>query len=491
MATDISTTTTELPESRVRVEAEVGPGEVERRVTQAAKALARNIRVPGFRAGKAPPPIVIKRVGREAVLDEAVRESLGGWYRAAIDDAHVVPVGDPEVDLGELPKEGEPLKFSIEIGVRPKATLGDYKDLEVSKRDAAVPDSAVDDEVDRLRERAAKLETVDRQAQRGDFVVMDFAGSVDGTPFPGGEGRDQMIELGSGRLVPGFEDQLEGAVGGEERTITITFPEDYGASELAGQEAEFAVTVREVKAKQLPELDDEFAEEAGFDTLDELREDIRTRMAAEEESADRDGVPRGRAGRRGRERDARGPGRARSRRARARCGSRCSTRSRTRASTARRTCACPAGRRRRRSSPPSRTRRPRCAARRCSPRWPRRSRWSRPRRRCSRPSPRRRPASASSPKKLLERLKSNGRLDSLKDDLAQRKALDLVAESAKPVGACGVRRQIPDHRDVHDPGRTTRGGPRQPVASLRPSGTARAVSHLKDSSVRSETKRGP
>ena len=133
MATDISTTTTELPESRVRVEAEVGPGEVERRVTQAAKALARNIRVPGFRAGKAPPPIVIKRVGREAVLDEAVRESLGGWYRAAIDDAHVVPVGDPEVDLGELPKEGEPLKFSIEIGVRPKATLGDYKDLEVAQ----------------------------------------------------------------------------------------------------------------------------------------------------------------------------------------------------------------------------------------------------------------------------------------------------------------------------------------------------------------------
>ena len=113
---------------------------------------------------------------------------------------------------------------------------------------------------------------------------MDFAGSVDGTPFPGGEGRDQMIELGSGRLVPGFEDQLEGAVGGEERTVTITFPDDYGAPELAGKEAEFAVTVREVKAKQLPELNDEFAEEAGFDTLDELREDIRTRMATEDES---------------------------------------------------------------------------------------------------------------------------------------------------------------------------------------------------------------
>ena len=139
MATDISTTTTELPESRVRVEAEVGPAEVERRMTQAAKLLARNIRVPGFRAGKAPPPVVIKRVGREAVLDEAVRESLGSWYRAAIDDAHVVPVGEPEVDLGELPEEGEPLKFSIEIGVRPKATLGDYKGLEVGKREPERP----------------------------------------------------------------------------------------------------------------------------------------------------------------------------------------------------------------------------------------------------------------------------------------------------------------------------------------------------------------
>src|SRR3954467_2422693 len=168
MATDISTTTTELPESRVRVEAEVGPAELERRMTQAARLLAPNNRVPGFRAGKAPPPVVIKRVGREAVLDEAVRESLGGWYRQAIDDARVIPVGEPDVDLGELPAEGQPLKFSIEIGVRPKATLGEYKGLEVPKREARVSDSAIGEELDQLRERAAKLETVDRQAARGD-----------------------------------------------------------------------------------------------------------------------------------------------------------------------------------------------------------------------------------------------------------------------------------------------------------------------------------
>jgi trigger factor len=285
MATDpVTTTVTELPESRVRVEAEVPATEVSKRVDVAARALARSMRVPGFRPGKAPAPVVIKRVGREAVLDEAVRESIGGWYTAAIEDAKVVPVGEPDLDLSPLPGEGEPLKFAIEIGVRPPAKLGDYKGLEVPRRDAEASDEAVNEEIERLRERSAKVETVDRPAGRGDFVVMDFTGSVDGTPFAGGEGRDQMVELGSGRLVPGFEEQLEGAGAGEERTIEVTFPEDYQAAELAGQEAEFAVTVKEVKAKDLPELDDEFAEEAGFDTLDELRDDIRSRISESESS---------------------------------------------------------------------------------------------------------------------------------------------------------------------------------------------------------------
>jgi trigger factor len=280
----VTTNVTELPESRVRVEAEVPAAEVAKRVEQAARGLARGMRVPGFRPGKAPAPVVIKRVGREAVLDEAVRESIAGWYTAAIEDAKVVPVGEPDLDLSALPGEGEPLKFAIEIGVRPPAKLGDYKGLEVPRRDADASDEAVDEEIERLRERSAKLETVDRPAGRGDFVVMDFAGSVDGTPFAGGEGRDQMVELGSGRLVPGFEDQLEGAGAGEERTVKVTFPEDYQATELAAKDAEFAVTVKEVKAKDLPELDDEFAEEAGFDTLDELRDDIRSRISESESS---------------------------------------------------------------------------------------------------------------------------------------------------------------------------------------------------------------
>ena len=285
MATSgVSTTVTELPESRVRVQAEVSPDEIERRVQGAARALGRSLRVPGFRAGKVPPPIVIQRIGRPAVLDEAVRDSIGQWYSAAIDDAHIVPVGEPELDLGELPNEGQPLLFSIEIGVRPTARLGDYKGLEVGRESAEVADEAIDAELDRLRERTARLETEDRPAGKGDFVVMDYLGSIEGTPFAGGEGRDQMIELGSGRLIPGFEEQLEGATAGEERTLNVNFPDDYGAAELAGKAAEFAVTVKEVKAKKLPELDEEFALEQGFDTIDELREEIASQIGKAQEA---------------------------------------------------------------------------------------------------------------------------------------------------------------------------------------------------------------
>jgi len=278
----VTTTVEDLPESRVRVQAEVAPEEIDRRVAQAARALGRDLRVPGFRAGKVPPPVIIKRVGRDAVLDEAIRESLARWYTAAIAAAAIVPVGDPDIDLGDPPAEGEPLTFTIEIGVRPTATLGEYKGLEVGRREPEVPDEAVQAELDRLRDRTATLETVERAAEQGDFVVMDFLGSIDGTPFAGGEGRDQMVELGSGRLVPGFEEQLTGASAGEEKTVSITFPDDYGAEDLAGKEAEFAVTVKEIKAKSLPELDDDFAADQGFDSMDELRADIRERAAEAE-----------------------------------------------------------------------------------------------------------------------------------------------------------------------------------------------------------------
>jgi trigger factor len=276
---DVTATVTELPESRVRVQAEVPASEVEKRLHQAARELGRSMRIPGFRAGKVPPPVIIQRIGREAVLEEAVRDSIGIWYSAAIDAAKIVPVGEPDLDITDRPGEGQPLRFSIEIGVRPKATVGQYNGLEVGRREPAVTDDAVEAEIAQLRDRTAKLETVERPAGSGDFVVMDYTGTLDGDPFAGGEGRDQMIELGSGRLVPGFEEQLTGAAAGDERTVTITFPEDYGAGELAGREAEFAVTVNEIKAKELPALDDDLAIEAGFDTLDELRADIRERLA--------------------------------------------------------------------------------------------------------------------------------------------------------------------------------------------------------------------
>jgi trigger factor len=282
----VKTSITELPESRVRVRAEVPAEEVERRVTETARALGRQMRVPGFRKGKVPPPVVIGRLGREAVLDEALRSALGGWYADAIEEAGIAPVGEPELDVGALPDEGEPLSFSIEIGVRPEATLGEYKGLEVGRREPVVPDAAIDDELERMRERFATLETVQRPAAEGDQVVVDYVGSVDGEPFEGGTGRDQVLELGGGRLIPGFEEQLTGASAGDQRTVEVTFPEDYQATELAGKPAKFDVTVSEVKAKRLPEVDDDFASEAGgFDTLAELREDIASRAKEAEERA--------------------------------------------------------------------------------------------------------------------------------------------------------------------------------------------------------------
>ena len=284
MASAVKTKVTELPESRVRVDAEVPAEEVERSLQRTARQLGANLRIPGFRKGKVPPPVVIRRIGRETVLDETVRDAIGRWYVDAISAADIAPVGDPKLDLGDLPAEGQPLTFTIEIGVRPEAALGTYEGVEVGRREPTVDEAQVDAEVEQLRERAARLETADRAAQRGDFVVMDYEGRIGDEPFEGGAGRDQMVELGSGRLIPGFEDQLQGAAAGEEREVKVTFPADYQAEQLAGQEATFSVSVKEVREKVLPELGDDFAlEQAGFDSLEELREDIRTKLREADE----------------------------------------------------------------------------------------------------------------------------------------------------------------------------------------------------------------
>jgi trigger factor len=293
-ATNVKTTVEELPESRVRVAAEVTPEEVKRRVNEAAGKLGRDLRMPGFRNGKVPAPVVIQRVGREAVLDDAVRSSLPRWYVEAIDESGIKPVGDPDVELGDLPAEGEPLTFTVEIGVRPVATIGDISKLEVDKREPEVDEAAIDEQIEQLRERSARLDTVEKASETGDFVVIDFKGSIEGEDedgsavrdyFAGGEGRDQLLELGSGQFIPGFEEQLVGLKAGDEKVVEVEFPEEYSsAPHLAGKPAQFEVTVNEVKAKQLPELDDDFATEAGgFDTLDELREDLATRMREADE----------------------------------------------------------------------------------------------------------------------------------------------------------------------------------------------------------------
>ncbi|MDX6682820.1 MAG: trigger factor [Solirubrobacteraceae bacterium] len=279
MATAVKTTVTELPHSRVRVEAEIPADEVQRTLENQARKLGREMKLPGFRQGKIPPTIVIQRLGRDPILDEAVRDQLTGWYMSAVDTSGIAPVGDPKVDLGDLPDEGKPLTFSFEVGVRPTAELGTYRGLEVGRREPAVDPEEIDDEIENLRERFAHLHIVKRPAKMGDFLTIDFEGTVDGEPFPGGEGRDQLVELGSGNLIPGFEEGLVGAVPNEERTVDATFPEDYAAKHVAGKDAQFVITVKDIKHKHLPDLDDDFASDsAGFDTLEELRANIEERM---------------------------------------------------------------------------------------------------------------------------------------------------------------------------------------------------------------------
>jgi trigger factor len=276
----METTVSELPGSRVRVEVEIPAADVERGVQRAARSLAREMRLPGFRKGKAPPSLVIQRLGYGAVLEEALRNALPEWYEQALLGTGINPVGDPELELSSAPEsEGEPLGFKFEIGVRPKARLGDYRGLEVGRADTEVPGDIVDREIERIREGFAKLEPVERPASGGDALLIDFEGLIDGQAFEGGKASDYLLDLGGGQLIEGFEEQLSGASGGETREVKVTFPDDYQAEEVAGKEAVFTVEVKEVREKILPELDDDFASEASeFDTLEELRDDIRKRL---------------------------------------------------------------------------------------------------------------------------------------------------------------------------------------------------------------------
>jgi len=276
----MQTTLKELPNSRVEVEAEVAAADVEKATSRTARAMAKEMRMPGFRAGKAPPSLVIQRLGFESVLQEAIREALPEWYEQALLDTGVSPIGDPSIEMVSAPEdEGQALKFKFEVGVRPEAKLGDYKGLEVGKEEKEVPDEIVDTEVERVREGFARLEPVEREAAAGDSLLIDFEGFVDGSAFQGGTAEDYLLALGSGQLIEGFEEQLAGAKPGEDREVKVTFPADYQAEHLAGEDAVFKVKVKEVREKVLPDLDDDFASDASeFETLEELRADIREKV---------------------------------------------------------------------------------------------------------------------------------------------------------------------------------------------------------------------
>ncbi len=291
----MNTTVENIAPARVKINAEIGADDVARKLDRAAKQLGSEIRMPGFRKGKVPAPLVIQRFGREAVFEQAMREALPEWYERAILDSGVSPIGEPELDLSDVPAEGEALNFTIEIAVRPAAKLGEYKGIEVPKAEPEVPEGAVEGEIDRMRESFASLQAVERPAAEGDHLLIDFTGKVDGEEFEGGKATDYLLELGSDSLIDGFEEGLVGLEAGQDRTVEVTFPDEYHAENLAGKPAEFDVTLKEVREKQLPEADDDFAaDNSDFDTLEELRADIEHRilhsMEHQVEDAYRDAV---------------------------------------------------------------------------------------------------------------------------------------------------------------------------------------------------------
>src|SRR5262245_55471377 len=279
VVSSMETTVKELPDSRVRVDVDVDPKDVEGSIARTARQLGKDMKLPGFRKGKVPPEMVVQRLGRQTVLTQALESSLGDWYERAMLESGVNPVGDPKLDLPDLPEEGKPLRFSIEVAVRPGAELGEYKGIEVGRAEPEVPEEAVDTEINRLREGFARLNPVERAGGPGDVLLIDYEGKVDGEPFEGGTARDYLLELGEGRVLPELEQGLEGAEPGEEREVTVQFPDDYPAEEVAGKTALFDVKIKEVREKELPELNDDFASEASeFDTLDELRADIADKI---------------------------------------------------------------------------------------------------------------------------------------------------------------------------------------------------------------------
>ena len=268
----------EKENGKAKVVVEIDKAEFEQALNKAYAKCRKDIMLPGFRKGKAPRKMVESMYGVTVFYEDAVNVIFPDIYSKAIVEQELKAVGSPSVSNMDTPDEGG-VVLTIETELYPEVTLGQYKGLEVPKHEVKVEESEVDAEVGRMAERNARIETVDRAAANGDTVVIDFEGFVDDKPFQGGKAEDYSLTLGSGSFIPGFEDALVGAVAGEERDVNVTFPEDYSAKELAGKPAVFKCKVHEVKESIKPELDDEFAKDVSeFDTLDALKDDIRTRF---------------------------------------------------------------------------------------------------------------------------------------------------------------------------------------------------------------------
>ncbi len=266
---------------------EVGAAEFQAAVDKVYNRQKKNINVPGFRKGKAPRKMVEKMYGAEIFFEDAISLAYPDAYETALKEAGISPVAYPQLEVLDVSADG--FTFKATVTVKPEASVKDYKGLSVAKTDVKVSAADVKAELKPYIDRASRLVSVERKAKKGDTAVIDFEGFKDGVPFQGGKGENYSLELGSGSFVPGFEDQVIGMKAGDEKDLDITFPEDY-APELAGAQVVFKVKVHEVKEKQEPELDDEFAKDVSeFDTLDEFKKDLGEKLKARrQEQADRE-----------------------------------------------------------------------------------------------------------------------------------------------------------------------------------------------------------
>jgi trigger factor len=280
-----------LDGNRVELHIEIPPDEVGRAIAKAYQRVSGRVRIPGFRKGHAPNALIDRFVGREAVLEDAFDALFPEAYVKGVREAEVEPVDRPEVSDLTL-EEGKTCTFKVVVEVMPEVKLGQYRGLTAVKAVVPLTDADVDQVLHHLRERQAELVVSDQaKLENGLHAVIDFEGFIDGEPFAGGAGRDVQLELGGGRFLPEFEEGLVGAAKGEEREIKFTFPADYHAKHLAGQEVAFKITVKEIKERRLPELDDEFAKDvSSFATLEELKADVRRKTGEEREKAAREAV---------------------------------------------------------------------------------------------------------------------------------------------------------------------------------------------------------